>query len=131
MKLLIRGRLDIDYKMQDPSEMYLEAQQLMEDELIDYCKVEYMPFPMITYNATKHDYSKLFDVEEIPEEDRQTIRVKGILGTLKPDDFAVRTRIAEFMEKWKITSMFLCWSRAEMDGTFNMDREKGEEQLEL
>lgn len=107
--LSIRGYFVTCTKLddKDSATFYQELEELMEEEYIDYGYLTYKPFAVRTIDP--HNNDAAID-----------LRIVGVLGSLKPadEDLRIRNEIADFMEKWKMESMYFCWSRLKFEPSF-------------
>lgn len=120
-KVCIRGHFETEHAVlrEKCNEFYKEMEQLMEDQLLDYGNVWITPFPFKTGDLSANDYDSDTYHKKI-ELEPDEISVKGLISSLRPtrDDLKVRKALEKIMIKYKITKMFFCWSRAELDPDF-------------
>lgn len=121
-RILIRGNFISQHPVATDNmrEFYAEMQKIMEEEYLDYGDIRLLHWPIKTKQHLHHDHNSGLDKVTVVQEEEIEIQVAGPIGSLLPDDedIRIRHRLSTFMCKWKISSMFFCWSRAEFDETF-------------
>ena len=116
--ILIRGRFptaELDIAQNRSYELFRACEDLMEEFKFNFLDVSLLPFKLKQIKVKDHDYNT--GKTGIKSDDRyEDHRVVGLVDSAYgPSTYEMCKAIEQFMVKFRLPKMTVCWGRSELD----------------